>query len=137
MPSAATLAGMYGVQVVLSYVVPSGSGQAALSLPILVPLGDLVGVTRQTSVLAYQLGDGFSNTLTPTQGYFMAALALAGIPGPAGPASFGRSSSPGWSRGWRSSSSPTPSAGVRKGFKTLRVPFRRVRSSAGSRRRSW
>ena len=44
------------------------------------PLGDLVGVTRQTSVLAYQLGDGFSNILTPTQGYFMAALALAGIP---------------------------------------------------------
>jgi len=44
------------------------------------PLGDLVGVTRQTSVLAYQLGDGFSNILTPTQGYFMAALALAGVP---------------------------------------------------------
>jgi len=80
LPSEATLAGMYGVQVVLSYVVPSGSGQAALSLPILVPLGDLVGVTRQTSVLAYQLGDGFSNILTPTQGYFMAALALAGVP---------------------------------------------------------
>ena len=80
LPSAATLADMYGVQVMLSYVVPSGSGQAALSLPILVPLGDLVGVTRQTSVLAYQLGDGFSNILTPTQGYLMAALALAGIP---------------------------------------------------------
>ena len=80
LPSEATLAGMYGVQVVLSYVMPSGSGQAALSLPILVPLGDLVGVTRQTSVLAYQLGDGFSNILTPTQGYFMAALALAGVP---------------------------------------------------------
>ena len=80
LPAAATLAGIYGLQVVLSYVVPSGSGQAALSLPILVPLGDLVGVTRQTSVLAYQLGDGFSNILTPTQGYFMAALALAGVP---------------------------------------------------------
>jgi uncharacterized ion transporter superfamily protein YfcC len=51
-----------------------------LALPILVPLADMVGVTRQTSVLAYQFGDGFSNILTPTQGYFMAALALARIP---------------------------------------------------------
>jgi len=45
--------------------VPSASGQAALSLPILLPLGELVGVTRQTSVLAYQFGDGFSNVFSP------------------------------------------------------------------------
>jgi uncharacterized ion transporter superfamily protein YfcC len=68
------------VQVLLSYVVPSGSGQAALSLPILTPLGDLVGITRQTTVLAYQFGDGFSNIFTPTSGYFMAGLALIGVP---------------------------------------------------------
>ena len=74
------MAGIYAVQVVLSYLVPSGSGQAALSLPILAPLGDLVGVTRQTSVLAYQFGDGFSNIFTPTQGYFMAGLALISVP---------------------------------------------------------
>jgi uncharacterized ion transporter superfamily protein YfcC len=80
LPVSASVLGIYGVQVVLSYLVPSGSGQAALSLPILVPLADLVGVTRQTSVLAYQFGDGFSNILTPTSGYFMAALALAKIP---------------------------------------------------------
>ena len=53
---------------------------AALSIPILAPLADLVGVTRQTSVLAYQLGDGISNVFTPTQGYFMAGLALIGVP---------------------------------------------------------
>jgi len=80
LPAWASVLGIYAVQVALSYIVPSGSGQAALALPILVPLADMVGVTRQTSVLAYQFGDGFSNILTPTSGYFMAALALAGIP---------------------------------------------------------
>ena len=80
LPAQIAIVGIYGVQVALSYVVPSGSGQAALSLPILAPLADLVGVTRQTSVLAYQFGDGFSNIFTPTSGYFMAALDLAGIP---------------------------------------------------------
>ncbi len=80
LPAVASLAGIYGVQIALSYLVPSGSGQAALSLPILVPLADLAGISRQTSVLAYQFGDGFSNIFTPTQGYFMAGLALIGVP---------------------------------------------------------
>ncbi len=80
LPTAIAVVGIYAVQVLLSYVVPSGSGQAALSLPILAPLGDLVGVTRQTSVLAYQFGDGFSNVFTPTQGYFMAGLAMLRVP---------------------------------------------------------
>lgn len=80
LPSGVTVVGIYAVQIVLNVFVPSGSGQAALSIPILAPLGDLVGVTRQTSVLAYQFGDGFSNILTPTSGYFMAGLALIGVP---------------------------------------------------------
>jgi uncharacterized ion transporter superfamily protein YfcC len=80
LPVQVSIVGIYAVQVAISYLVPSGSGQAALSLPILAPLADLVGVTRQTSVLAYQFGDGFSNIFTPTSGYFMAALAVAGIP---------------------------------------------------------
>ncbi|MDX1644360.1 MAG: AbgT family transporter, partial [Thermoanaerobaculia bacterium] len=79
LPAWTAAAGLYFVQVVLNFLVPSGSGQAALSIPVLAPLGDLVGVTRQTTVLAYQLGDGISNVFTPTQGYFMAALAVAGI----------------------------------------------------------
>jgi uncharacterized ion transporter superfamily protein YfcC len=79
LPAQVSVAGIYGVQVLLNYLVPSGSGQAALSIPILAPLGDLVGVTRQTTVLAYQFGDGFSNVFTPTQGYFMAGLALIGV----------------------------------------------------------
>jgi uncharacterized ion transporter superfamily protein YfcC len=49
-------------------------------MPILAPLGDLVGVTRQTNVLAYQLGNGLTNVFIPTQGYFMAALGILRIP---------------------------------------------------------
>jgi uncharacterized ion transporter superfamily protein YfcC len=79
LPAWASVGGIYGVQVLLNYLVPSGSGQAALSIPILAPLADLVGVTRQTAVLAYQFGDGFSNVFTPTQGYFMAGLALINV----------------------------------------------------------
>jgi uncharacterized ion transporter superfamily protein YfcC len=79
LPHSAAIAGIYAVQVALNFLVPSGSGQAALSIPILAPLGDLVGVTRQTTVLAYQFGDGFTNIFAPTSGYFMAGLALIGV----------------------------------------------------------
>jgi uncharacterized ion transporter superfamily protein YfcC len=72
--------GIYVIQNLLNFFVPSGSGQAAVSMPILAPLGDLVGVTRQTNVLAYQLGNGLTNVVVPTQGYFMAALAILRIP---------------------------------------------------------
>lgn len=80
LPSAVSAVGMYVFQCLLNFIVPSGSGQAAVSIPILAPLSDLVGVTRQTAVLAYQFGDGISNIFTPTSGYFMAGLALAKIP---------------------------------------------------------
>lgn len=80
LPSSVSAIGMYVFQCLLNFIVPSGSGQAAVSMPILAPLSDLVGVTRQTAVLAYQYGDGISNIFTPTSGYFMAGLALAKIP---------------------------------------------------------
>ena len=80
LPSSITAIGMYIFQCLLNFIVPSGSGQAAVSMPILSPLSDLTGVTRQTAVLAYQLGDGLSNIFTPTSGFFMAAIALAKIP---------------------------------------------------------
>ncbi|MBS4536665.1 YfcC family protein [Clostridium sp. D2Q-14] len=80
LPSSFTALGMYVFQIFLNFIIPSGSGQAAVSIPILAPLSDLVGVTRQTAVLAYQFGDGISNIFTPTSGYFMAGLALAKIP---------------------------------------------------------
>lgn len=80
LPAQVSVIGIYVAQVLLSIIVPSGGGQAAISIPLLAPLSDLLGVTRQTMVLAYQFGDGFTNILTPTQGYFMAGLALLGIP---------------------------------------------------------
>ncbi|MBS4191894.1 YfcC family protein [Bacillus sp. FJAT-49705] len=79
-PPTLTAVGMFIFQLCLNFLVPSGSGQAALTMPIMAPLADLVGVTRQTAVLAYQFGDGMSNIFFPTVGFFMAGLALAGIP---------------------------------------------------------
>ena len=80
LPSMVSVLGMYVFQCLLNFLVPSGSGQAAVSIPIMAPLGDLVGVTRQTACIAFQLGDGISNIFTPTSGFFMAGLALARIP---------------------------------------------------------
>lgn len=75
-----SVVGIYLMQNVLHLIVPSGSGQAAVSMPILAPLGDILGITRQTNVLAYQLGNGLTNVFIPTQGYFMAALGILQIP---------------------------------------------------------
>jgi len=80
LPSAFSAIGMLITQSLLNFIVPSGSGQAALSMPIMAPLSDLVGVSRQTAVVAFQMGDGISNILTPTSGAFMAALAIAKVP---------------------------------------------------------
>lgn len=80
LPGTLTAIGMLVLQTAISFIVPSGSGMAALTMPIMAPLAELVGVTRQTAVLAYQFGDGISNIFIPTSGYFMAGLALAGIP---------------------------------------------------------
>jgi len=80
LPATLSALGMYIFQCLLNVIVPSGSGQAAVSIPIMAPLGDLVGVSRQTACIAFQMGDGLSNILTPTSGFFMAALAMAKIP---------------------------------------------------------
>lgn len=71
---------MFAIQSLLNFFVPSGSGQAALTMPIMAPLGDLVGVSRQTAVLAFQFGDGFSNLIIPTSAITMGVLTLAEIP---------------------------------------------------------
>ena len=73
-------AGMFGVQSVFNFFIPSGSGQAYVTMPIMAPLGDLVGVTRQVSVLAYQFGDGFTNILVPTNAVLVGILAIARVP---------------------------------------------------------
>ena len=68
---------MYLFQSVFNFFVVSGSGQAALTMPIMAPLADLMGVTRQTSVLAFQLGDALTNLIIPTSGCLMGSLAIA------------------------------------------------------------
>jgi uncharacterized ion transporter superfamily protein YfcC len=70
---------MYFFQSVFNFFVVSGSGQAALTMPIMAPLADLLGVTRQTSVLAFQLGDAFTNIIVPTSGCLMGVLAIARV----------------------------------------------------------
>lgn len=79
LPSTFAVAGIFGVQSAINYIVSSGSGQAALTMPLMAPLADLLEVHRQTAVLAFQIGDGISNALTPTNGHLMASLALAGL----------------------------------------------------------
>lgn len=68
------------VQLGINFIINSGSGQAATTMPIMAPLADVVNVPRQTAVLAYQYGDGFSNSLFPTSGVLMASLSIANIP---------------------------------------------------------
>ncbi len=79
MPPVISGVGMLVVQTALNILIPSGSGQAAATMPIMAPLADVVGVTRQTAVLAFQFGDGITNVISPTSGYFMAALAIGKI----------------------------------------------------------
>lgn len=78
--SHAAAVGMVLIQTLINFFIPSGSGQAFVTMPIMAPLGDLVGVSRQVSVLAYQFGDGFSNMLVPTNIVLMSILGIAGIP---------------------------------------------------------
>lgn len=71
---------MYGIQLVLNFFIPSGTTKAALTMPLFAPLADLTGITRQTAVLAYQFGDGFTNMIIPTSGVTIGTLALARVP---------------------------------------------------------
>ncbi len=71
--------GMLIIQAILNFFIPSGSGQAFVTMPLMAPLGDLVGVSRQVSVLAYQMGDGFTNMIIPTNAILMGILGMAGI----------------------------------------------------------
>jgi len=80
LPKSLTAAGMFWVQAAIDFFIPSGSGQAMATMPIMSPLADLIGVTRQIAVLAYQYGDGFTNQLFPTSGVLMATLGMAKIP---------------------------------------------------------
>lgn len=79
LPSVFAGVGMFLVQSLINFFIPSGSGQAAASMPIMAPMADIIGITRQSAVLAFQFGDAFSNVINPTSGYFMAGIAIGGI----------------------------------------------------------
>lgn len=70
---------MFFANLLINFLVPSGSGQAAAVMPIMVPMGDLAGLTRQVTVQAFQFGDGFSNCIFPTAGTLMGSLAIAKV----------------------------------------------------------
>ncbi len=75
-----SLSAMYGIQALINFVIPSATAKAAITIPIMAPFSDMVGVSRQAMVLAFQFGDGFTNMITPTSGVLVAALAMARIP---------------------------------------------------------
>ena len=77
---AASLSAMYGIQALINFLIPSATAKAAITIPIMAPFADMVGVSRQAMVLAFQFGDGFTNMVTPTSGVLIAALAMARIP---------------------------------------------------------
>ena len=71
---------MYLIQTIINIVIPSGSAKAALTMPIMAPFSDLIGVSRQATVMAFQFGDGFTNMITPTSGVLIGVLGVAKIP---------------------------------------------------------
>jgi uncharacterized ion transporter superfamily protein YfcC len=80
LPNQITAVGMFVVNSIINFFIPSGSGQAATVMPIMSPLADVLGITRQTAVLAFQYGDAFSNQIIPTSGALLGILALAKVP---------------------------------------------------------
>jgi uncharacterized ion transporter superfamily protein YfcC len=79
LPVAACAIGMMAVQAVLHFPVPSVSGQAVLTMPLLVPVSDLIGLSRQVTVLAFQYGAGLTELVTPTNGAIVAVAAASGV----------------------------------------------------------
>ncbi len=79
-PSSLSAIGMLVIQSIINFFIPSGSGQAAVTMPIMAPLADVVGLTRQTAVMAFQLGDGLTNMIIPTMGALVVYIGVAKIP---------------------------------------------------------
>ncbi len=79
-PSLVAAEGMLLFQTALNFFIPSGSGQATVTMPLMAPLADLLGLSRQVAVFAFTCGDGFSNIVVPTSGILMAMIGLAGVP---------------------------------------------------------
>ena len=76
----ASIGVMYGIQTFINIIIPSGSAKAALTMPIMAPFSDIINVSRQSTVMAFQFGDGFTNMITPTSGVLIGVLEVAKIP---------------------------------------------------------
>ena len=76
----ATVGMMYVIQTLINLIIPSGSAKAALTMPIMAPFSDLIGLSKQATVMAFQFGDGFTNMITPTSGVLIAVLGVSRIP---------------------------------------------------------
>lgn len=79
-PNSLTALGMLVVQVIINFFIPSGSGQAVTTMPVMIPISDLQDIPRQVAVLAFQYGDAITNSIIPTSASLMGVLAVAGIP---------------------------------------------------------
>ncbi|PHI20535.1 C4-dicarboxylate ABC transporter [Lewinellaceae bacterium SD302] len=80
LPTLLSAVGMSIGQSFLNLLIPSGSGQALATIPVMIPLGELLGLTRQTSILAFQIGDGVTNLFNPSLGGLVAMLSLCRVP---------------------------------------------------------
>lgn len=80
LPILASAVVMSIAQCVLNLMIPSGSGQALATLPVMIPVGDIVGLTRQSTILAFQIGDGVTNLVNPTLGGLIAMLSMCRVP---------------------------------------------------------
>lgn len=78
-PSSIVILSMFVLQFLLNFFIPSGSGQALTTMPLMVPISDLLNINRQLTVLAFQYGDAISNILFPTSAILMGALAVGKI----------------------------------------------------------
>ena len=76
----ASVGAMYVIQTLINIIIPSGSAKAALTMPIMAPFSDVIGISRQATVMAFQFGDGFTNMITPTSAVLIGALGIARIP---------------------------------------------------------
>ncbi|MCD8193279.1 MAG: AbgT family transporter [Tannerellaceae bacterium] len=80
MGKVATVGIMYIIQNLINLIIPSGSAKAALTMPIMAPFSELIGLSKQATVMAFQFGDGFTNMITPTSGVLIAVLGVSRIP---------------------------------------------------------
>lgn len=79
LPGSIAVIGMFIVQMIINFFINSGSGQAMVSMPIMIPMADVLEISRQTAVMAFQFGDGISNALFPTSPVLMSVLSVAKI----------------------------------------------------------